>query len=277
MDFLDSSVVSSVTDFADPEVSTGALNDLLRQQLNSTLHNQIASTEENKFEHPPTKQKDDLSTCLVKTVTEILQAGDSNIALIEVHLNELFERLNLLYQHADIDPALRKRQFIARHGLVMSPDHCTTTQKDTRRVTAFIRGAHQAIGELKNKNSACLHLVYPACGPFAPLLLPLIAYYRETGIYRENDLRITLIDMQAGAVESLQVLVNEMGISEYIHEINCQDACEYQPVIPVDIVILEAMQHGFSREGHLPIAQHFAALMSADGIFYPKVSALALS
>jgi len=265
-EFAGSTVFSTATDFAESEISTGSLNDLLRQQLNPTKLSELSVTQNNETE----QNHQGLALCVVNTVKEILDNEKPNVVSLEQNLTALFENLHQIYQQANIDPALRKRQFIARHGLVMSPDHCITTQKDTLRVCAFIRGAHQAIATLKTKSDECLHLVYPACGPFAPLLLPLITYYKETGLYDENDLRITLIDMQQGAIDSLKVIIHEMGIAGYINDICCQDACEYQPISPIHMVILEAMQHGFSREGHLPIARHFAALMEGNGVFLPQ-------
>ncbi|QFI38076.1 hypothetical protein FR932_09540 [Moritella marina ATCC 15381] len=265
-EFAGSTVFSTATDFSESEISTGALNDLLRQQLNPTKPFELSVTQNNETE----QNHQGLALCVVNTVKEILGDEKPDVVSLEQNLTALFENLQQTYQQANIDPALRKRQFIARHGLVMSPDYCITTQKDTLRVSAFIRGAHQAIETLKTKSNECLHLVYPACGPFAPLLLPLITYYKETGLYDENDLRITLIDMQQGAIDSLKVIIHEMGIAGYINDICCQDACEYQPISPIHMVILEAMQHGFSREGHLPIARHFAALMEENGIFLPQ-------
>ena len=101
-------------------------------------------------------------------------------------------------------------------------------------------------------------------------MLPLISYYKTSGLYNENDLRITLIDMQPGAVASLNAVVQEMGVSGFITEIRCEDACDYEPELPVHMVVLEAMQHGLSREGHLPMARHFASLMEDEGIFLPQ-------
>ncbi|NQZ11749.1 MAG: hypothetical protein HRT35_31750, partial [Algicola sp.] len=203
-------------------------------------------------------------------VTEILGEQQVNPAVLTSKLSLLFDQLHQVYLQADIDPALRKRQFISAHGLVIPPDYCITSQKDTLRVHAFIRGAHQAIGELKNRYDECLHIVYPACGPFAPLLLPLIGYYKDSGLYDENDIRITLIDMQPGAVASLEAVVHEMGIAGYIEQILCGDGCDYQKSMPIHMVVLEAMQHGLSREGHLPLARHFAAMIEPDGVFLPQ-------
>ncbi|MFT4923995.1 MAG: hypothetical protein ACI8WB_000073 [Phenylobacterium sp.] len=260
----DDTPFSTAADYADPQLSTGSLDDLLRQQLSQSIPSEITAPTE------PEPQSTSLPSCIVDAVSQILNQQTVDITALEPKLVALFDQLNQVYQMADIDPSARKRQFISRHGLVISPDHCVTTQKDVLRVRSFIRGAHQAIADLKNRYDDCLHIVYPACGPFAPLLLPLIGYYQQKGLYDENDLRLTLIDIQPGAAASLEAIVHDMGLSGYINEICCQDACEYQPTTPIHMVVLEAMQHGFSREGHLPMARHFAAIMEVDGVFLPQ-------
>ena len=280
---------------ADP-LSTGSLNDLLRNKLNqlattpSTVADKIsadkksADAENTKIQQAvmSAQATSSLSASILSAVDEILAEGipdplsldtsqeTSLETSLETKLGLLFEQLYEVYQQAKIPVSLRKRQFVSAHGLVISPDFCVTTQKDTIRVRAFIRAADQAIGKLSTVYNSCLHIVYPACGPFAPLLLPLIAYYKETGRFDENNLRITLIDIQPGAVTSLAAVTHEMGIAGYINEILCQDACDYQTNSPVHLVVLEAMQHGFSKEGHLPMARHFASLIAENGIMLPE-------
>jgi hypothetical protein len=256
-------------DFTDPLVG-GSLNDLLRKKLNQLNTSECILGGENIQEQDVDMAEQSLSGCIISSVSEMLNESVPNTVLLERKLHLLFDRLYAVYQQADITSGLRKRQFISQHGLIISPEQCVTTQKDTLRVRSFIRSADQAIAKLSEQFSCCLHIVYPACGPFAPLLLPLIAYYKETGRYDENNLRITLIDMQQGAVISLDTLVNELGISGYINAILCQDACQYQTSSPIHLVVLEAMQHGFSKEGHLPMARHFASLIAGNGIMLPE-------
>lgn len=259
-----------VTDFSEAELSAGSLNDLLRNQLNQLASTDLIASNNLAQIDKVDLKPDTLLSCVHSTVTEILNEEVMCRDTLELKLHSLFDRLYDVYQRSDIDQKLRTRQFISSHGLVMSPDHCVTTQKDVIRVRAFIRGAHQAISTLRRKFDGCLHIVYPACGPFAPLLLPLIAYYKQCGLYDENDLRITLIDLQPGAIESLNSVVHEMGIAGYINEIICKDACLYQTPSTIHMVVLEAMQHGFSKEAHLPIARHLASIMDVDGIFLPQ-------
>ncbi len=64
-------------------------------------------------------------------------------------------------------------------------------------------------------------------------------------------LKITLIDIQPGAVKVLNRLIELMGIAEHVHQVFCMDVMEYHPDHSIDILIIEAMHHGLTREGHL--------------------------
>ena len=49
-EFAGSTVFSTATDFAESEISTGSLNDLLRQQLNPTKPSELSVTQNNETE-----------------------------------------------------------------------------------------------------------------------------------------------------------------------------------------------------------------------------------
>ena len=118
--------------------------------------------------------------------------------------------------------------------------------------------------------SGVIRIAYPACGPFAPLLLPLVSYYERYGVWSPDRLKITLVDIQEGAVKSLKSLVDAYQLQGYVEDIVCCDAIDYESDTMFDLVVLEAMQHGFSREGHLRIASHFSRLLKEDGFFIPS-------
>ena len=168
----------------------GNLNDLLRQQLGESAPLPVVS------EKVEIKQASNLNSAIEAVVSEILTSQEVNRASLQTKLNRLFEFQKQIFQEAEISSAHRTRQYISKCGLVMSPEQCITTQTDILRVHAFIRAIVQALTELRDKFDGMLHIAYPACGPFAPLLLPLISYYHQQGTYHENDLCISLVDMQ---------------------------------------------------------------------------------
>ena len=238
------------------EELVGNLNDKLRLKINAS------ST---------AKSENNLTQSVSAFVEQVLSDAPLNKMILAPVLNNLYQQQFKLYTETNIPKPLRTRQYICGSGLILSPDHCVSTIQDSLRVGLFLRGVDKALRQLTNKKmTAPLHIVYPACGPFAPLLLPLLAYYKNNQLYSSAEINVTFIDIQEGAVLALESLINKLGLQEYVRDIHCIDACEYHTQNDVHLVILEAMQHGFSREGHLRLAKHYAALLDDKGIFLPK-------
>ena len=234
--------------------------DLLKQQLREQV--QIP-------DNRPLRSLSELTLAATAVAEEVLLADEVDKKALDEKLEQLFTLQRKTYLGANIPSSLRKRQFICSSGLIMSPDYCITTIRDSLRIRSFMRGVHQAVKARFRKHNY-VHIVYPACGPFAPLLLPLISYYQQQGLYTANDIGVTLIDAQKGATLSLEALIDSLSLKDYIKDIICLDANQFRTDNPIDIVVLEAMQHGFSREGHLSLARHFASLLPDDGIMLPK-------
>ncbi|MFY8274169.1 hypothetical protein AAEU32_08590 [Pseudoalteromonas sp. SSDWG2] len=233
-----------------------------RQQRNQ-LKQQLATQPKKLLD------SNELRALSARVCKQILKTPEHSKEDLAPQLATLFEAYSHVYQQAGIAKAERSLQFINEHGLVMAPDYCIHTIKDTLRVSGFIRAIDSAIAALLNSDQSKVFIAYPACGPFAPLLLPLLSYYREQGL-SEETLQVTLIDIQPGAIKSLRALVTELGLQPYIQQMYCGDACAYNSPMLFDLVIIEAMQHGFSREGHLAIATHFAKQLSINGYLIPQ-------
>lgn len=186
-------------------------------------------------------------------------------------LSLLYDNLKGIFDYAKIPMELRNRQFLNKTGYAMSPAHAITTINDVFRVSGFVRAIDMAIKDLKEIfKDEPLHIVYPACGPLAPLVLPLLIHYNSNGIYTPNDLKVTFIDIQQGAIIALVNLLKVMGLDSYVQSIECIDAVAYKTDKNIHLVVLEAMQHGFTKEGHLSISKHFSYLLHPKGVFLPK-------
>ncbi|MDD2698368.1 MAG: hypothetical protein PHF17_06165 [Arcobacteraceae bacterium] len=186
-------------------------------------------------------------------------------------MTTLYDNLKDVFNYAKVPYELRDRQFLNKTGFAMSPSHAITTIQDVFRVSAFVKSIDKAIKDLqKIYPDETLHILYPACGPLAPLLVPLLAYYKANKIYNETQLKVTFIDIQEGAILSLVEILKVSGLDAFVKEIICADAVEYQSKEKIHLVVLEAMQHGFTKEGHLSISKHFVDLLDKDGIFLPQ-------
>ncbi|WP_440056927.1 hypothetical protein ACSLBF_18785 (plasmid) [Pseudoalteromonas sp. T1lg65] len=245
-------------DYAQPEVEQ-LLQHSIRTQLESLLKSKIT-----------TDQRQQL---LQKSFTDAISLVLTDSKVEHAQLLAAFETM---YDHAvqslaqtEISEALLTRQFISETGLVMSPFNCKHTIKDVYRIKGYARGLHNAIqAVLQRKDS--ITILYPACGPFAPLLLPLLSYYKANQTVNTQQIKLILLDMHPGAIISLKQLVDDLQLNDFVTEIIEADATKYVPETTVDLLVLEAMQHGFSKEGQLSIAKHLVQFLAVDGWLIPQ-------
>lgn len=246
--------LSPTATFSDPRLQD-ICDQHLRNQLNSLL-NPI----------PEDEAKQALQSSLRTLAEQMLFQSLSHTELVEL-FSSAYEKLLSSYQKAALTEAEKVTSYINATGLVMSVDHAIHTFRDIYRVKAFICGIHQALESKQASHE--IHVVYPACGPFAPLLLPLISHYAANDTAR-HQLKITLIDIQPGAIKALNNLISDLDISDYIHEVLCCDVMDYKPDHPIDVLVMEALQHGFTREGHFAFARHLVPFLADSAIMLPE-------
>ncbi|ELE6598120.1 hypothetical protein RMQ50_001351 [Vibrio alginolyticus] len=244
--------------FAEPEMDE-LLKYSLRTQLEAMLQNQLSTAERRR------------------------QLKESFAAAVELVLKEtkvehrtLVQAFQTMYGNACQSLSLAKltqeeltRQYISTSGLVMSPLNCKHTIKDVYRIKGFACGINKAIQHML-ANKSQVKVLYPACGPFAPLLLPLLAHYKQSDRINAEQLQVTLVDIHPGAIKALNQLIADLDIADYIEALVEEDATQFSPTQTFDLLILEAMQHGFSREGFLSIAKHLVQYLHIQGEMIPN-------
>lgn len=246
--------LSPMTTFADPK-----LKDICNQNLRKQLNNLLNQLPENELQQA-------LQNSFNTLVAQILSDKLPHTQLVDLFA-DAYENLLASYDKAELTESEKMTSYINATGLVMSVENAVHTFQDIYRVQAFLRGIHQALEE--KKDSEAVYIVYPACGPCAPLLLPLISYYASKNIDRQR-LKITLIDIQPGAVKVLNKLISDLDIADYIYEVICCDVMDFQPTCKIDVLVMEALQHGFTREGHFAFARHLTPFLATDAIMLPE-------
>lgn len=250
------------TDFATAPPS--AIDKGLQQLFNQSLREQLNAC---MSEAAETEHQSALKAALTELTETLLKHPDTSHEQLVQKFATANDQLITSYKNAELTETETHSAYINATGLVMAVKDAIHTVNDIYRMKAFIRGIDQALATCTTRRP--IHLLYPACGPFAPLLLPLISYYQQQDV-GPQQLKITLIDLQPGAVKVLNQLVDDLDIRSYIQDIRCQDVMEYQPEQPIDVLVMEALQHGFTREGHLAFVRHLSKFLSPSAIMIPE-------
>ncbi len=70
-----------------------------------------------------------------------------------------------------------------KNGIALSIKNAADCIKDYKRTACFLRGIHKAIIEcIKRFPNTELNILYAGCGPYAPLLLPLLSLFKPEDI-----------------------------------------------------------------------------------------------
>lgn len=231
-------------------------NQSLRSQLTRQLKGDAFASSQVLIEH----------CCAV--VERLLAKTQTHEQLVSVFA-DFSQSLIELYQSLDLTEQETTYSYVNATGLVMAVKDAVSTVNDIYRVKAFIRALKYTLDDAESQSSQPLHLVYPACGPFAPLVLPLLCYVKKHNTH-QRPLKITLIDIQSGAEKVLKRTVESLGLDLHSVDVLCMDVMDYKPSLPIDILVIEAMQHGLSKEGHLSFMRHLAPFLSADAYLLPK-------
>mgnify|MGYP000318000403 CR=1 FL=1 len=247
--------------YADPAVDN-LLKHSLRTQLEA-LSNALVKNEQ---------RQETLQQCFTDTISLVLSQSETSHEKLQRSFIQMYDHAVQSMAQAGLGHDILTRQYIGETGLIMSPMNCRHTIKDIYRIKGFAQGIDRAINQfLKRKD--VIHILYPACGPFAPLLLPLLQYYKTNRLFDGTQIKVTLIDVHPGAVAAVTQLIDDLSVSDFIDEVVEHDATKYIPDNAYDLLVLEAMQHGFSQEGQLSIAKHLVQFLTIDGAIIPnKVS-----
>ncbi|OHU89222.1 MULTISPECIES: hypothetical protein [Pseudoalteromonas] len=244
--------------YADPQVDD-LLKHSIRTQLESLLKSKLTTSQRLQL----------LQKSFVEAITLVLNDTKVEHQQLTKAFEAMYDQAVQSMALAELSQEVLTRQYISATGLIMSVQNCKHTIKDVYRIQGYARGIDQAIAG-KLQNSPSITILYPACGPFAPLLLPLLSYYKDSKSYTPDQIQVILVDVQPGAVLSLQQLVKDLQLEDYISQIAEADATEFVPDTGIDLLVLEAMQHGFTKEGQLSIAKHLVKFLNIDGWMIPQ-------
>ena len=165
-----------------------------------------------------------------------------------------------------VTPGPDSNETVLDCGIAISPVDAAMCLRDLARTTAFLRGVDRAIGQLlETGQGEPVRILYAGCGPFAPLVVPLLHRYRA------GEVEVRLLDIHGRSLELCRSLVERLGVADRIVGYVEADAAVYR----VDgslphLVITETMQAALEKEGQVAIAANLGGQLEPEGILIPE-------
>jgi hypothetical protein len=163
--------------------------------------------------------------------------------------------------------AANKKHLVSHTGEAVSPVTAMRCVTDMMRTKQFLCGINEAIElKLKEKKDAPVVVFYAGTGPFATLLTPL------TTRYTPAQLQLVLLEINPISINYLQLLINTLGISEYVKGLIEADATAY--IIPAmyqpDILVSETMKEALKKEPQVNIVANLIPQCADECFLIPE-------
>jgi hypothetical protein len=133
--------------------------------------------------------------------------------------------------------------------------------------------ADQATRQTSAHGDRPVHVLYAGCGPFATLVLPLLAYFSE------QQLRLSLIDINPISVACVQRLFARLNLQGYLEDVLLADAMSMKLAKPqeIDIVLSETMQRALKNECQVQIMSNLMTQLPEHVLMLPERITLTLA
>lgn len=138
-------------------------------------------------------------------------------------------------------------------GLAVSPVTAALCAREFLRSAAFIQGAARALERAATRcEGRPVRVLYAGCGPFAFLVLPLLA------LWPPGRARFTMLDIHAGALAPACRLVTALGLEAGVAGWVQADAaaCRLDPDALPDVIVSETMSAALQREPQVAITRN---------------------
>lgn len=160
-------------------------------------------------------------------------------------------------------------------GTALAPRDAARCLVDFQRTAALGRGVAAAAVELAGRSARRpVRVLYAGCGPFATLVLPLLA--GVPGPAEGPAVEITLLDVNPRSLEAAAAVVSALGASASIRDVVEADATVWRPAPgeSFDLLVVEALQQSLGKEPQVAILRNLAPFLAPGGLGVPARIAL---
>jgi len=136
---------------------------------------------------------------------------------------------------------------------------------DHRRTTVLLRAVDAAIRARLQQKPGPICLLYAGCGPFATLILPLLARYPA------ERLRVCLLDVHAQSLRCAEALCDAAGVADRLLPSLRGDAAQLRLPrgLRVDLLLAELMQRALAHEPQLAVLMNLLPQCAPDVALVP--------
>jgi len=170
----------------------------------------------------------------------------------------------------NINEESNKQDVYLNNGKALGTTWAAMCIDDILRTKKFTKGIFKAIDSLKEKQNKPIHILYAGTGPFATLLLPVLATYSQ------QEIKVTLVEINKESFNNMKQVISLLGFNEHVISYENEDATtlKISTEIPIDIIVSETLQCGLVKEQQIPITINLLNQVGKNTILIPEMLAL---
>ncbi|NHN24730.1 hypothetical protein FIA58_003490 [Flavobacterium jejuense] len=163
-----------------------------------------------------------------------------------------------------------KQDLYFNNGKAIGTTWAAMCLNDILRTKIFIKSIFKAIASLQKKGKKPIHILYAGTGPFATLLLPILATYSP------QKVKVTLVEINKESFNNMQQIIKKLGFDGHVVNYENKDATtlKISSKLPIDIIVSETLQCGLVREQQVPITINLLNQVPQNTILIPEMVAL---
>lgn len=196
----------------------------------------------------------------------LLDTGKYEYGTLRHVVRELYGFLVALAA-VDTDDEANKDFLLLDSGKAIGPTFAAMCLNEMLRTKRFVDGVYQAVCDtLAQHPDRPVHILYAGTGPFATLVLPLVARFSS------QQVQWSLLEINPVSFACLQHLITQLGLQHYVHRFENVDAATYllPPGERIDIFVTETMQESLKREPQVGICMNLVPQLPPEAIMIPQ-------
>lgn len=218
-----------------------------------------------------TQESQKMSIQQLRTIASILRKEETDFKELTQTLKE-YEALVLEVSRLNMEGESNRKNIHFEDGKAIGSTWAAHCIRDLLRTKTFVKGIFKAIESIRKHKEGPIHIFYVGTGPFATLILPVMATYSP------QELQVTLMEINPLSIESVNRVIDKLGFRDHIKATLNENATKYvlDGEEGYDICISETMQRALEREQQVPIFINILPQLPSEVIVIPEKVSLDL-
>jgi hypothetical protein len=147
-------------------------------------------------------------------------------------------------------------------GLKLSSALAANCAKDYFRTVKYWQALVNALNDLDDVGT--LRVLYPGCGPFATLVLPILTLSLNVRV------ELILLDATESSIENAKALWDSINSDQLSVTFLHKDVLTFADSLGFDIIVFECLLKALEQEAQVAITLHVSQLLKTRGRLIPK-------